>query len=90
MPPTHDSHDPLELLLHEWSQVSLLFWVLLTAGAIALATLGDSHGPAVGVVLIAAAVGVPLLKLGPTLVIVGNEMRKIAPRSEDRSPTDPG
>lgn len=71
MPTDFDTSDPLGLLMAEWAQVSTWFWVFLGAAAVAAGFL-----PSFTPVVAAAAVGLPILKLGHTVVIVGNELRK--------------
>ncbi len=75
---TYDNTDPLGLLMTEWSLMTYSFWAMLIAGASAL-LLQDRIGAwsmSLGIVLVVAALGLPLLKCGQTLVIVGNELRK--------------
>lgn len=79
MPSTYDP-DPLSALLHEWRQTALLFWLGL-AVATACALLLPQMAWVVGV----AVLGFPLVQLGQTVVIVGNELRK----NSDHQPDEP-
>ena len=81
-----NGHDPLELLMQEWALISTWFWLLLLGATACL--FGPSNVPMFGWALMAAALGLPLLKLGPTLIIVANELRKEASGHEARSPSN--
>ena len=81
-----DGHDPLELLMQEWALISTWFWLLLLGATACM--FGPSHLPILGCALMAAALGLPLLKIGPTLVIVANELRKQAKSHEASGPSD--
>ncbi len=74
---SYDTSDPLGLLMTEWSQIAIWFWALLIATGI----LSWFQAPYV-TVMAAAAVGFPLTKLGPTLVVTANELRKELRRSQ--------
>ena len=68
---SYDTADPLGLLMAEWNQIAIWFWALLIAAGF----LSWFQTPYSGV-MAAAAVGIPLLKLGSTLVVTANELRK--------------
>lgn len=68
---SYDTSDPLGLLMAEWSQIAIWFWgLLITAGVLTW------FQTPYGTLMAAAAVGFPLTKLGPTLVVTANELRK--------------
>ena len=71
MPPEFDTSDPLGALMTEWRQIAAWFWFGLAA-AVVFALLLPDVAWVVGV----AALGFPLIQLGHTIVIVGNELRK--------------
>ena len=71
-PSEFDTSDPLGALMTEWRQVTNFFWGgLIIAGILIFSPL-----PQVAWLLGLAAVGMPLLLLGQSVVIVGNELRK--------------
>lgn len=72
--------------MQEWALISTWFWLLLLGATACL--FGPSNVPLFGGALMAAALGLPLLKLGPTLVIVANELRKQAKSHEASGPSD--
>ncbi len=80
---SYDTSDPLGLLMAEWSQVAIWFWSLLIAAGF-LTWFQTPYGG----VLAAAAVGFPLVKLGPTLVVTANELRKELRRPQAAPPDD--
>ena len=84
---SYDTSDPLGLLMAEWNQIAIWFWALLIA-AVVLTWFQTPYGLVVAV----AGVGFPIIKLGPTLVVVANELRKElrrprpAPQDDSTSP----
>jgi len=67
-----DTSDPLGALMVEWRQTTTIFWYgMVTAGALVFSPL-ERVAWLVGI----AVLGMPLLLLGQSLVIVGNELRK--------------
>ena len=84
---SYDTSDPLGLLMAEWSQIAIWFWALMIS-AVVLTWFNTSYGEVVAI----AAVGFPLIKLGPTLVVAANEVRKElrrprpAPEDDSTSP----
>ena len=74
MPTDYETSDPLQLLMVEWSQVGRWFWVFLAAGAVAMFALPSY--PGLPVLLAAAGLGNALLRLGATVIITANEVRK--------------
>ena len=67
-----DTSDPLGALMVEWRQTTTIFWYgMITAGALAFSPF-ERVAWLVGL----AVLGMPLLLLGQSLVIVGNELRK--------------
>ena len=79
---SYDTTDPLGMLMAEWSQVAIWFWALLIAAGL-LTWFQTPYG----VVMAAAAVGFPLIKLGPTLLVTANELRKEL-RRQSEAPED--
>jgi hypothetical protein len=78
MPPTSFDSDPLSALLHEWRQTAMLFWLGLAAAVVCALLL-----PQVAWVVGVAVLGFPLVQLGQTIVIVGNELRKTGRNQSD-------
>jgi hypothetical protein len=83
-----DSGDPLQLLMQEWAHISTWFWSLLLGAAICLGVVQDPGMKMLGWVLLVSALGLPLLKLGPTLIILANELRKHTSRQVDGTQSD--
>ena len=89
----YDTEDPLGMLMQEWNQMQTLFWGLLVLGTVmtGLSTRLGELGAGLGPSMLVAALGLPLIKLGPTVVIVGNELRKapaVLPPSQDTHARD--
>ena len=67
-----DTSDPLGALMVEWRQTTTIFWYgMITAGALVF-----SPAKEIAWLVGLAVLGMPLLLLGQSLVIVGNELRK--------------
>ena len=71
-----DADDPLQLLMQEWAHLSTWFWSLLLGATLCLGVVQEPGLKVLGWVLLVSALGLPLLKLGPTLIILANELRK--------------
>ena len=71
-----DADDPLQLLMQEWGHIATWFWSLLLGATLCLGVVQDPSMKTLGWVLLVSALGLPLLKLGPTLIISANEIRK--------------
>lgn len=80
MAPEYDSVDPLGLLMEEWGQVTTWFWIFVAAASLCAILL-----PLFVVPMAAVAVGLPLTKLGHTIVIAANEIRKELAQSEPQT-----
>ena len=83
-----DADDPLQLLMQEWAHISTWFWCLLLGATLCLGLVQDSGVNVLGWVLLASALGLPLLKLGPTLIILANELRKHTRRHDGYAQSD--
>ena len=83
-----DANDPLQLLMHEWTHISTWFWSLLLGAALCLGIVQDPGMKMLGWVLLVSALGLPLLKLGPTLIILANELRKHTRSNGGGAPSD--
>jgi hypothetical protein len=83
-----DANDPLQLLMHEWVHISTWFWSLLLGAALCLGIVQDPGMKMLGWILLVSALGLPLLKLGPTLIILANELRKHTRSKGGGAPSD--
>jgi len=83
-----DANDPLQLLMQEWAYISTWFWSLLLGATICLGVVQDPGMKVLGWVLLVSALGLPLLKLGPTLIILANELRKHTRSDGGDAPSD--
>ncbi|HIF41153.1 MAG TPA: hypothetical protein EYQ74_08645 [Planctomycetes bacterium] len=83
-----EASDPLQLLMQEWAHISTWFWSLLLAAALCLGVVQDPGIKTLGWVLLVSALGLPLLKLGPTLIILANELRKHTGKQAEDSQSD--
>ncbi len=66
-----DTSDPLGALMAEWKQTAVWFWFALAAALIL-----QFVKPEIAWIVGVAAIGMPIIHLGQTVVIVGNELRK--------------
>lgn len=81
----YDATEPLQLLMEEWNQVGRWFWVFLAAAGVTMLT----GYPWVSLLLVAAGLGNALLRLGSTVIVAANELRKeLRLKTDDRMPKD--
>ena len=67
----YDTSDPLGALMADWRATGTWFWF-----GMAVAAGLTFIKPEIAWIVALAAVGLPLVHLGQTVVIVGNELRK--------------
>ena len=79
MAPDYDTSDPLGALMADWRVTETWFWF-----GMALAVGMTFLKAELAWIVALATVGMPLIHLGKTVVIVGNELRK----SQRTRPTD--
>lgn len=70
----YETTDPLQLLMAEWKETNWWFFGLLATALFARVTIPTL--PELSLLLAAFALGLVLLKLGTSLLVIANELRK--------------